>query len=63
LLGCTGYSKGIDVWGFGCLVAEMMKGKPLFPGSSTINQLERVLMWTGSPSQADMDELHTNVGK
>jgi mitogen-activated protein kinase 15 len=63
LLGSGGYSKGIDVWGFGCLAAEMIKGKPLFPGTSTINQLERVLMWTGAPSQADIEALKTNFGK
>jgi mitogen-activated protein kinase 15 len=38
-LGSRGYSKGIDIWGFGCLAAEMIKGKPLFQGTSTLNQL------------------------
>jgi len=30
-------------------------GKPLFPGTSTLNQLERVLEYTGRPSPADVD--------
>lgn len=63
LLGSRGYSKGIDIWGFGCLAAEMIKGKPLFQGTSTINQLERVLMWTGPPTQSDIESLHTTFGK
>ena len=45
------------------MVGEMVKGKPLFPGTSTINQLERVLMWTGPPSQSDIDSLKTQFGK
>jgi mitogen-activated protein kinase 15 len=54
LLASCRYSKEVDIWGFGCLAAEMAKGKPLFPGTSTINQLERVIMWTGQPTQSDI---------
>jgi mitogen-activated protein kinase 15 len=41
----------------------MIKGKPLFPGTSTINQLERVLMWTGAPSKNDIESLNINCEK
>jgi mitogen-activated protein kinase 15 len=54
LLAYAHYSKAVDVWGYGCLAAEMAKGKPLFPGTSTINQLERVLAWTGLPDQTEL---------
>ena len=50
LLGCHQYSKEIDIWSFGCMMGEIMKGKPLFPGNSTLNQLERILAWTGPPT-------------
>lgn len=33
------YTKGIDMWSLGCILGEMMIGKPLFPGSCTINQV------------------------
>lgn len=26
------YTKSIDVWSVGCILAEMLSGKPLFPG-------------------------------
>lgn len=26
------YTKSIDVWSVGCILAEMLNGKPLFPG-------------------------------
>jgi len=38
----------------GCMLAEMQKGKPLFPGTSTINQLEKVLAWTGPPTEKEV---------
>lgn len=33
------YTKGIDMWSLGCILGEMCRGKPLFPGSCTINQV------------------------
>ena len=63
LLGSQNYSKAIDIWSIGCLAAEMMKGKPIFPGTSTLNQIEKVLMWTGTPSVEDIESLGTNFGK
>ena len=49
LVGSAYYTKAIDVWGLGCLIGEIFKGKPIFPGTSTINQMERILAWTGFP--------------
>ena len=40
-----------------------MKGRPFFPGNSTLNQIERVLTWTGPPSLSDIKALRTNFGK
>ena len=37
------YTKGVDMWSMGCILGEMLLGKPLFPGSSTLNQLERIM--------------------
>jgi mitogen-activated protein kinase 15 len=37
LLGNTNYSSPVDIWGFGCTLVELFMGKPLFPGSSTLN--------------------------
>jgi len=49
LLGSTVYGYGVDMWGLGCILGEILQGKPIFPGSSTINQLETIFDLTGMP--------------
>ncbi len=54
LLGSPRYTKGVDMWSMGCILAELIGGRPLFPGESTLNQLERILEVTGKPSPEDV---------
>lgn len=54
LLGSTKYTKGVDIWSVGCVIGEMMAGHPMFPGTSTMNQLEKVLEVTGKPTETDV---------
>jgi len=54
LLGSTKYTKAVDIWAIGCILGEMIVGKPIFPGNSTMNQLERVLEATGRPTAEDV---------
>ncbi|KAI8645160.1 kinase-like domain-containing protein [Parasitella parasitica] len=42
------YSTAIDMWSFGCIVAELYLGLPLFPGSSEYNQLTRIIEAVGA---------------
>lgn len=37
LLGSTKYSKAVDMWSVGCIVGELVIGKAIFPGTSTLN--------------------------
>lgn len=57
LLGSTKYTFGVDMWSSGCILGELLGGKPIFPGSSTMNQLERILEVTGRPSASDVDAI------
>ena len=43
LLGSVHYGKGVDLWGVGCVAAELMMSRPLFPGITTMNQVELIL--------------------
>ena len=44
------YSKAVDIWSVGCILAEMYLHRPLFPGSDHVNQLNRILDVVGFPS-------------
>jgi mitogen-activated protein kinase 15 len=57
LLGSNKYTKGVDMWSLGCILAELLLGKPVFPGTSTLNQLDRVMELIGRPSQEDIDAI------
>ncbi|KAF5298705.1 hypothetical protein FQA39_LY11715 [Lamprigera yunnana] len=48
------YTKGIDMWSLGCILAEMILGKPVFPGTSTVNQVEKIMATIPIPSQEDI---------
>jgi mitogen-activated protein kinase 15 len=48
LLGATNYGFGVDMWSVGCILGEMLHGKPIFPGQSTMNQLEKIMELTGA---------------
>ena len=59
LLGSTSYMKAVDIWSVGCILGEMLSGKPIFPGSSTMNQLDKILEITGKPSKEDVDAIQS----
>jgi len=59
LLGSPFYTKGVDIWAVGCILAEMLIGKPVFPGTSTLDQLERVLCVTGPPTAEDIESIQS----
>lgn len=50
LAGQRSYGPAIDMWGVGCILAEMITRKPIFKGTSEINQLELIAALCGSPN-------------
>ena len=59
LLGSTKYSKAVDMWSVGCILGELIIGKSLFPGNSTLNQIERILEVIGRPNQKDIESIES----
>lgn len=47
------YTRAIDIWSVGCILAEMLSGKPLFPGRDYHHQLSLILDILGTPSIDD----------
>jgi len=50
LMGSRKYGTAVDIWSVGCIFAEMVNGRPLFPGSSEQDQLTRIFKTLGTPS-------------
>ncbi|KAI5171036.1 hypothetical protein NEFER03_0438 [Nematocida sp. LUAm3] len=52
LLGAKYYSTAVDVWSIGCIVAELVMLRPLFPGDSEIDQLYKIFQVLGTPNES-----------
>jgi cyclin-dependent kinase-like len=46
----------VDVWAIGCIMGELIDGKPLFPGESDLDQINVIQKVIGS-----MCREHQNV--
>lgn len=57
LLGSSRYTKSVDMWAMGCILGEMLVGKPLFPGKSTLHQIETIMEFTGRPDAEDIESV------
>ncbi|KAK9278989.1 hypothetical protein L1049_028571 [Liquidambar formosana] len=51
LLGATYYGVGVDLWSAGCILAELLAGKPVMPGRTEVEQLHKIFKLCGSPSE------------
>ena len=51
LLGDRGYGEAVDTWAVGCVMAELLNGKPLFAGQSDLEQLGFITNLLGSPDE------------
>ncbi|XP_055853283.1 cyclin-dependent kinase 20 [Episyrphus balteatus] len=59
LWGSQKYGPAVDMWAAGCVIAEMLRGVPLFAGTTDIEQLALVIRTLGTPRQSEWPELQT----
>jgi len=52
LMGSRKYSTPVDIWSIGCIFAEMANGRPLIPGKTDEDQLQKTFKLLGTPSEA-----------
>jgi mitogen-activated protein kinase 1/3 len=49
------YTKAIDIWSLGCILAELLGRTHLFPGEDFIDQISRIVAILGTPSYEDIE--------
>mmetsp|Transcript_45381 Transcript_45381/g.105287 ORF Transcript_45381/g.105287 Transcript_45381/m.105287 type:complete len:698 (+) Transcript_45381:52-2145(+) len=58
VLGSNFYTTRVDWWSGGCVIAEMMFGQPIFPGSSSWGQMYSIIRALGTPTAEEVRELN-----
>ncbi|PAA63222.1 hypothetical protein BOX15_Mlig000458g8 [Macrostomum lignano] len=61
LVGDTQYGPPVDVWAVGCVFAEMLKGTPLWPGRSDLDQLHLIIKSLGDLVPRHRDIFYQNA--
>jgi serine/threonine protein kinase len=56
------YDLSIDTWSLGCVFLEMLCGRPLFSGGSTIAQLVEIMKVLGAPTAEEVKAMHIREG-
>lgn len=51
------YTPAIDIWSIGCIFAEILTGRPLFPGRNVVHQLDLITDLLGTPSSETLSRI------
>jgi len=57
------YDEKVDIWSVGCILAELILRKPIFPGGNHIEQLKIIFKIIGTPESDDLDWIKTPEAK
>lgn len=60
LVGDTNYGQPVDVWAIGCVLAELIRGEPLWPGKSDVDQLHLIRCTLGQLSARHLAVFRNN---
>lgn len=57
VLRSRGYNYPVDIFALGCIMAELYTMKPLFPGQSELDQMNKIVMILGTPTTKDWEDV------
>jgi len=60
IFGASDYTVSIDMWSYGCVLAEFLLGAPLFPGPTAVDQLIEIVRIIGTPSKDEVMTMNPN---
>ncbi|VDP90641.1 unnamed protein product [Echinostoma caproni] len=55
------YAEKVDVWALGCIFAEMVLARIMFPGKNYVDQWVTITETLGTPDKSFMDRLESSV--
>ncbi|KAF3507775.1 hypothetical protein F2Q69_00002963 [Brassica cretica] len=57
------YTPAIDIWSVGCIFAQMLLGKPLFPGKNVVHQLDLMTDFLGTPPPDSISKIRNEKAR
>lgn len=60
MLGANEYTTAIDIWSIGCVLGELLLGRPLFAGETSVDQLVKIIQVLGTPTRCQMSAMNPN---
>lgn len=60
IFGASDYTVAIDVWSYGCVLAELLLGTPIFPGATAVDQLIEIVRVIGTPTKDEVMVMNPN---
>lgn len=57
------YNQTVDIWSVGCIMAELLTGRTLFPGSDHIHQLNLIMEVLGTPTDDFMAKISSESAR
>ncbi|KAK8745399.1 hypothetical protein OTU49_000172 [Cherax quadricarinatus] len=57
------YNQTVDIWSVGCIMAELLTGRTLFPGADHIDQLTRILVIAGTPDEETLAKITSDEAR
>lgn len=57
ILSCSNYDSSIDIWSAGCIFAEILGRRPLFPGTDWLHTLTMIFKVLGNPTYSTVQSM------
>lgn len=57
------YNQTVDIWSVGCIMAELLTGRTLFPGTDHIHQLNLIMEILGTPHEEFMQKISSESAR
>ena len=57
------YNEQVDIWSCGCIMAELLTGKKLFPGDDHVDQLTKIMVVLGTPEDIFLNKITSDTAR